>query len=62
LHVRENVPDPSGRGRKREVQYTSLYKGELTGSVEWVDEKEDKKLEKGTVEVKTSNAKAVLVV
>ncbi|RXW20424.1 hypothetical protein EST38_g5413 [Candolleomyces aberdarensis] len=52
LQVREHVPDPSGRGRKREVQHSSLYKGVLAGSVRWVDdEKEDKKLEKGTVEV-----------
>ncbi|KAJ2918285.1 hypothetical protein MD484_g2129, partial [Candolleomyces efflorescens] len=51
LRVRENVPDPSGRERKREVQYTGLYKGELTGSVKWVGERDDKELEKGTVEV-----------
>ncbi|KAJ2930149.1 hypothetical protein H1R20_g6957, partial [Candolleomyces eurysporus] len=49
LRVREHVPDPSGRGRKREVEHSTLYKGVLTGSVKWVDdEKEDKRLEKAS--------------
>lgn len=45
----------------RELQRDSVYKGLLTGSVAWVDKEAHNGPEKGTVEVRTSNAKAVLV-
>ncbi|KAF4598791.1 hypothetical protein EYR38_007199 [Pleurotus pulmonarius] len=50
------VSDPSGRGRERTIQYTSLNKGILSGNVQWTGSDESD----GRVLVKSSNAKVTL--
>ncbi|KAF7428848.1 hypothetical protein PC9H_008080 [Pleurotus ostreatus] len=53
---KSTISDPSGRGRERTIQYTSLNRGVLSGKVQWAgSDKSD-----GRVLVKSSNAKVTL--
>ncbi|KAG9221279.1 hypothetical protein CCMSSC00406_0008886 [Pleurotus cornucopiae] len=53
---KSTVNDPSGRGRERTIQYSSLNRGVLSGKVQWAgSDKSD-----GRVLVKSSNAKVTL--
>jgi len=56
LNRNPNVKDPSGKERKRQVQYRTIGKGVLTGEVHW----DAKQKNQGLVTVRTSNSPILL--
>ena len=58
VEAREDVEDPAGKGRRRNVEIRSIRRGTAAGKVTWEPEKER---ELGSVELRSSNMPVVLV-
>ena len=52
VQVSEGVPDPAGRGRRRDVNFRQVQRGDVSGVVRWVPAEER---ELGLVTAETSN-------